>query len=91
MFSDKSKLSFWGKCSKKFGTLKKKIKVANTMKMKIACKGTLIMGACVTSLILPFSLPIFLVVSALTKSTSYLTLPFLILDLKTIIVFIIEI
>jgi hypothetical protein len=46
--------------------------------------------ACTTSIIALLSLPVFLIVSLLKKSISFLEYPFIILDLKTIIVFIIE-
>ena len=66
----------WHKCAKKL--------------FKKVVKGTLIVSACTISLVAPITLPIFAVVSICTGSTSYLLGPFIILDLKTIITFIIE-
>ena len=42
------------------------------------------------SLVAPLTLPIFAVVCIATQSTSLLSVPFMILELKTIITFIIE-
>ena len=53
-------------------------------------KSTLIVSACVVSVIALSTLPIFATVSLLTGSMSYMLGPFIILDLKTIITFIIE-
>jgi hypothetical protein len=53
-------------------------------------KGTLIGGVCAISLIAPITLPIFAVVSIITCSKSYMLAPFIILDLKTIVTFIVE-
>lgn len=53
-------------------------------------KSTLIVSACVVSIIAPLTLPIFATISLLTGSMSYMLGPFIILDLKTIITFIIE-
>jgi hypothetical protein len=58
--------------------------------LKKMIKGILIVSTCAISLVAPITLPIFAVVSIYTGSMSYMLGPFIILDLKTIITFIIE-
>lgn len=55
---------------------------------KYLIKGIIISSVCILGVCAPIAFPITMVISALTKSTKYLFLPFLILDLKTIITFI---
>lgn len=56
----------------------------------ILLKGTLIGGVCAICLIAPITLPVFAVASIISGSKSYMLAPFIILDLKTIVTFIVE-
>jgi hypothetical protein len=91
MMLKKHKTAIWYKRTNELKTFISKGLVKRIRKVKIwTIKGLLITSICLTSIIAPITLPIFVVVSLCTGLTSYLMLPFIILDLKTIIIFIIE-
>jgi hypothetical protein len=54
-------------------------------------KGILISSICILSIVAPLTLPFFAVLAICLKNKAYLTIPCIILDLKTIIKFIIDI
>jgi hypothetical protein len=54
-------------------------------------KGILISSTCLLGLVAPLTLPLFVVLAGCFKNKAYLTIPFLILDIKSIIKFIIDI
>lgn len=74
---DRKKSTFWNHF------ILKKLK-------RCTVKTTLITLTLATSLIIPITLPVFIIICFWTKSTTYLSIPFIFLDLKTIITFIIE-
>lgn len=53
-------------------------------------KGLAITVSCLAGLIAPLTLPIFAVVAISTRQASYLLCPFIIVELKSIITFIVE-
>jgi hypothetical protein len=70
------KLAFWFKDTKKLKTY--------------TIKGVLITSACVVGLIAPLTLPIFAIISLWTKSPSYMMNAFILLDLKSVVTFILD-
>lgn len=72
---------------KKFFSLKK-----DTFKHIQVCmiKGTLIASACFLSLVIPLTLPIFIPIALIAKNSSYMTIPLMIFEIKTIITFIVD-
>jgi hypothetical protein len=51
-------------------------------------KSTTMIGVCCACVAAPLTFPVFAVVALATRSPAYLTIPFIILDLKTILTFI---
>lgn len=57
---------------------------------KFFCKGAIILSIVGLSAVMPLTLPFFAVVSICTYNKEYMTLPFIILDLRTIISFVVN-
>lgn len=87
----KYKSTVWYERTKKLKSyiLRSVVRRASILKSYII-KGVLIVSICATSIVAPITLPIFIAISLWTGSISYMIIPFLILDLKTIVTFIIE-